>query len=572
MKRLADLKIKSKLSLLIFSVVIFLIIVGYTSHYSTQILSEKLNIMYTDRLQPIQLLNSARAESRRNEAITYSIFASRDSAEQQTLLGSLEEHKKIYIDFLDKFQQRTLDETEKNDIEKIKADTKIYREAWQTAISMAVAGNQEEAILYFKKNALQHLTDINKTLDDLSNYENQLAEQENQLGNKIASLNDNITLIITLAAIILSGGLGLLISRYISIPLHSLMEEVDELSAGDFKNTADNSHYYNDEIGSLGRAMGTMRSKLRELIKQIHNSAEQLAASSEELSASADQSAQTSDQVANSVTEVASGAEKQLELTDKASSTVKHISAAVTEVSSNTRTLANSAEKAAAAANDGEASIQQAMDQMKIIENKTNDTAAVIEELNARSAQISQIVDVISSIAGQTNLLALNAAIEAASAGEAGKGFAVVAEEVRRLAEQSQSAAKQITEIIGQIQKQTNSAVNYMNDSKNEVDNGTVVVANTGKNFEQILYMVKTMTEQILAISASVDKVTQHSRNVVDAVDSIDTESKKASDETQNISAATEEQSATVGEIASASGKLAKLAENLQAMVQEFKV
>lgn len=102
---------------------------------------------------------------------------------------------------------------------------------------------------------------------------------------------------------------------------------------------------------------------------------------------------------------------------------------------------------------------------MQTIEDKTNATASVIGELEGRSKQIGQIVEVISNIAAQTNLLALNAAIEAARAGEAGRGFAVVAEEVRKLAEQSQEAAKQITELINDVQTHTNSAVTFMNDS-----------------------------------------------------------------------------------------------------------
>ena len=95
------------------------------------------------------------------------------------------------------------------------------------------------------------------------------------------------------------------------------------------------------------------------------------------------------------------------------------------------------------------------------------------------------------------NLLALNAAIEAARAGEAGRGFAVVAEEVRKLAEQSQEAAKQITALISEVQNQTNSAVTFMNDSKKEVESGTNVVTVAGQSFEAILAMVRDMTVQI---------------------------------------------------------------------------
>ena len=200
----------------------------------------------------------------------------------------------------------------------------------------------------------------------------------------------------------------------------------------------------------------------------------------------------------------------------------------------------------------GEGAIKKAVSQMKIIEEKTNDTAMVVCELEEKSKQIGQIVDAISNISGQTNLLALNAAIEAARAGEAGRGFSVVAEEVRKLAEQSQNAAKQITGLINEVQMKTNSAVEFMVMGKKEVDAGTQVVSMAGSSFEEILGMVRVMTLQISEISKSIADITSGTQKMVQAVDTIDQEGKKASEQTQTISAATEEQSASTEEIASA--------------------
>ena len=228
--------------------------------------------------------------------------------------------------------------------------------------------------------------------------------------------------------------------------------------------------------------------------------------------------------------------------------------------------------KTAKMANLGEDAIKKAVSQMQTIATKTKETSEVIGELEEKSKKIGQIVDVIASIAGQTNLLALNAAIEAARAGEAGRGFAVVAEEVRKLAEQSQDAAKRITDLINEVQSRTNNAVNFMNEGKKEVDAGSEVVAGAGQSFDQILTMVRTMAKEVHEISASLEEISSGAQKVVFSVEEIDRESKGTSEKTQTISAAAEEQSASVEEIASASEHLAQMAEGLQKEVQKFKI
>jgi len=181
-------------------------------------------------------------------------------------------------------------------------------------------------------------------------------------------------------------------------------------------------------------------------------------------------------------------------------------------------------------------------------------------------------VDTISGLAGQTNLLALNAAIEAARAGEQGRGFAVVAEEVRKLAEQSQDAAKKIAELIGEIQEDTDKAVVAMTDGTREVKTGAEVVNAAGSAFKEIADLVTQVSSQVKEISAAIQQMASGSQQIVAAVKRIDGLSKKSASESQTVSAATEEQLASMEEIANSSEALAKLAQDLQAAVAKFHV
>lgn len=327
-----------------------------------------------------------------------------------------------------------------------------------------------------------------------------------------------------------------------------------------------------DEIGSLTKAFNTMSTNLRKLISQMATTSEQVAASSEELTANAQQSADASVHVAETVGEVSLSMEKQLTDIDGAKKNVDEVYADVSAMADKARTVTETSTQTAEAAQKGSQLMENAVKRMGNIEQSVMASAEVVQKLGENSNQIGQIVEAISSIAEQTNLLSLNAAIEAARAGEHGRGFAVVAEEVRKLASESQESAEQIKARIASIQNDTYEAVKAMQNGKDEVQSGTMAIREVGEQFEGILTMVNGIKTQMDEINRSVETVAQGTGNIVNAVDSIDTISRKTSENTQTISAATEEQSASNEEIAAASQALAHMATDMQTAIGRFKI
>ena len=276
-------------------------------------------------------------------------------------------------------------------------------------------------------------------------------------------------------------------------------------------------------------------------------------------------------QVAESVSDAANVVSDQQTAVDGGNEKVSMISASVDEMRSQAELVARNSASAADEAANGRSEIDSSVNQIKNVETTVTDTAAIVDKLGERSKEIGTIVDTISGIAGQTNLLALNAAIEAARAGEHGRGFAVVAEEVRKLAEQSQTAAQQIADLIGTIQSDTTSAVASMQEGRSAVIEGAQSVEGLRAVFDSIKNNIDEVSNKVATMSEAVAGVATQAEGIAMEMNAIDDGAKKVSDQMQTVSASTEEQSASAEEIASASDALAQLAQDLQLALQRFK-
>lgn len=376
-----------------------------------------------------------------------------------------------------------------------------------------------------------------------------------------------LTIIIVLAV---SAGFIAWYARRIANPIRELEAVADKVAQGDITLTKLNN-VSSDELGNLGQSFVQMTDNLRKLVRRILHATEQVAASSEELTASAEQSAQAANQVATASAKTAQGTERQSAAAAKALELVEQITGRAGQGANSANEAVHIVKRAVGAAAGGNEAVDTAIRQMDKIQLAVENSARIVGELGEHSQEIGRIVETIGSIAGQTNLLALNAAIEAARAGEHGRGFAVVADEVRKLAEDSQNAAKQITSLIADIQAKTGAAVTAMKDGTAEVKLGTEVVDQAGGAFNEIMEQVKAVTVITQGTAEELSQLAAISGQVLQAVQEVNADSGEIGSQAQSISSVTEEQSASMSEIAAASQALAKLAEDLQNAVNTFK-
>ena len=373
-----------------------------------------------------------------------------------------------------------------------------------------------------------------------------------------------------------------LFSRYVGAniarPIVRTTERLGIMGTGDFRLEGEAAAEMQelasrpDELGTMAQAMQEMNEKVRALMRNVAQTAEYLAASSEELTSSAEQAADVSQSIAESIVKVAGACSEQFDDVQTANEHTKKLTQHMQDFEGHLEETGQQVQKTSDVATEGRQGVATAVTGMQSIQTNVSHIAELIEGLGENSKQIGEIVDTIANIADQTNLLALNAAIEAARAGEHGRGFAVVADEVRKLAEQSQEAASEISERIGRIQSSTQEAVDAMHQGLSEVMDGTKTVQGAGTSFEGIASMVGKAAEASQAMQSSVECLTQSIGRIDVAVEEINTKSRSVADEAQTVSAATEEETASMHEIADASRKLAEQAQNLQNSIAVFKI
>ena len=393
-----------------------------------------------------------------------------------------------------------------------------------------------------------------------------------ELYDEITALN-RTSAAISIFGLILLALIIFLVAKSVAGLVSSSTGRLGIMAEGDFSKDIQKSFLSRkDEFGTMAQAFEKLNSNMRAMIKQVSQSAEQVAASSEELTASSQQSADASGSIAASIQQVANGSEKQVAAVNETSAIVQEISATMEEVSATASEMASMSEQTAKAALDGKGSVELAVNQMEAVSVGAKQAQVAAEELKTSSAQIGEIVGLISTIAGQTNLLALNAAIEAARAGEQGRGFAVVAEEVRKLAEQSEQAAHQIKTLVSSNHTSIGNVVGAIEIAGRELGKGVELVNVAGTNFGEINNKIRQVTEQVKIIAKAINEAAVGSQRIVSSIKDVESISRDIAAETQTVSAATEEQSASMQEIAASSQALAKLATDLQSAVAKFRI
>ncbi|MEZ6163417.1 MAG: methyl-accepting chemotaxis protein [Phycisphaerales bacterium] len=517
---------------------------GIFGRYSNARLNEEINIVHGTRLPALSyLLEADRDLQQLLVAERTMISCDPSSAVFRSSMSDFTENRGQAETRWEKYKTHATTAAELELIPQFEAARATWNKTADRFLQLVQGGSESDTNAAFELSInenSQNFENMRSFIDAITGEIDEVAASDRERAEAAESKLMLMNLICMIVGGVIAVSLGILVSRSITKPLARFRDCLGGLSSGDL--TVRMQSNSRDDFGLLATSFNDSVSDLRALVCEVAQACEEVA--------------EASSDIASSATEISGSVREQNEATERAASAITEMSASVEDVANQNAAAVHATQAAGEHSKHGQAIVSNTIGNIQEIDQIVRSASSALEALGDRTAAVGQIMDVIRDIADQTNLLALNAAIEAARAGEHGKGFAVVADEVRKLAERTTNATKEVTESITAIQEETSVAIERMDGGVSIVAKGVENGQKAGSALQDISGSTFEIQEQITAIAAATEQQSAASCEISEMVNTINVLIRETSKQTDQAAAS--------------SVQLLTRADHLRSMISQF--
>ncbi|WP_172198344.1 methyl-accepting chemotaxis protein [Saccharibacillus qingshengii] len=563
-----NLKVKTKILLLVLLSGVMLVAVGYTGFATMKKMAETSETMYQNNLRSLNAIGQVGSNNSAIEAYVMEMMLNEDyTADQNLSMGISDRTARNAMAYaeLEKIQLSPAAQALYAEYNQL---TPNYFNVRSRIVDLATRNQSEEAYRMFQEELQPIREQVNQTMNKLNSQLLREAQSSNEASTELAQSSTLLIVICIGVGVLLIAAGGLLISRLVSLPLHRMQKLMQQAEAGDL--SVQGTYLFRDEIGQVTLSFNRMIEGLRDMIRRVDESAVTLSASSQQLAAGAEQTTEAAAHIATSSSELSAGFEQQVNTIADVGGFVDEMEKGMRQLDRSGEEVAVSVDSANAAAELGSRELEKTIGRMNEIDHSVTHALDVVTSLRRRSEEIGTAAVLIDQVARQTNLLSLNASIEAARAGEAGRGFAVVAQEIRKLAESAAASTRTIGEIIAAIREESEAAVISLNEGADRARLGVESGREISEVFGRIRSTVSEVRQETSETSGLIRVLSQQTSRIAEAMREVNAIARQGAAGIEEVSAAGEEQLSTMEEVQGSAKFLSGLAEELQTTLSRF--
>ncbi len=569
MKLMRVISIRSRLFLLTALLCVFTAATSFLGYRSLVKGGADMDALYRDALLPVYWINDTRNNTQAIRADLYALMLTEDEAANKALLEDIRRRSKMNDENLANYRAADIDPYETEHLALAERYLAEGRQALARSIELARQNKNAEAYAHWQTNGIEALEKYINELGLLSKYNIEWSEKSNAANHDNNDDAVRMLLLLALSSVVLGILFGILIASSITKSLANLRGGVVRFADGDLTVPFDQTG--KDEITLVAGALADMASKLRSAMRSIAGASEKLGSNAEEFSALAEESNAGVEESRAGVDDVSAQMESLAAASQEINASVEEVASGAQSSARKGTEMASEVERARLAGEEGTKAVEKVVRSVAKVAEDAGKSSREVKSLGDRAREIQSFVTQIGGIADQTNLLALNAAIEAARAGEAGRGFAVVAEEVRKLAEESNEAAKKIAELASGITKDLDRVVSSSEGNAKDSVESSKLAEDTRTTIDRMMEGLSRISMGTQDLAAVSEEQAASSEEIAGAVQNIASRVSGAAASSEMVRGRMKEVGASAERVAQGSEQLAVLAEELRKLVGAFR-